>query len=83
VVAERDRIGAGIAKLVVDRFRNAEAAGGILAIDGDEIELPALAQFRQPARYRFAARPSDHVTEKEKAHQVCPAAKTRPASVRM
>src|SRR5258708_33968649 len=80
MVAERDRIGAGIAKLVVDRFRDAEAAGGILAVDGDEIELPALAQLRQPARYRLASRPTVPVTEKETAPPARPSSTPRPAS---
>jgi len=32
VVAERDRIGAGVEQLLVDRLGDAEAAGGILAL---------------------------------------------------
>ena len=40
VIAERDGIGAGVDELVVDRLGDAEAAGRVLAIDDDEIELP-------------------------------------------
>ena len=40
MVAERDRIGAGVEEFLVDRLGDAEAAGGILAIDDDEIERP-------------------------------------------
>ena len=40
VVAERDRIRAGIDQLIVDDLGDAEAAGGVLAVDDDEIELP-------------------------------------------
>ena len=40
VVAERDGVGAGVDHLVVDRLGDAEAAGGVLAVDHDEIELP-------------------------------------------
>src|SRR5947209_20353705 len=36
MVAERHRVGAGIEKFLIDRFRDAEAAGGILAVDDDE-----------------------------------------------
>ena len=40
VVAERDRVGAGIEEILIDRLGDAETAGGILAIDDDEIERP-------------------------------------------
>ena len=40
VVAERDRVGAGIEEFLVDRLGDAETAGGVLAIDDDEIERP-------------------------------------------
>ena len=40
MIAERDRVGTGVDEFLVDRFGDAEAAGGILAIDDDEIERP-------------------------------------------
>src|SRR5262249_13832827 len=40
VVAERDRIGAGVDEVLVDRLGDAEAAGRVLAVDDDEVELP-------------------------------------------
>ena len=40
MIAERDRVGAGIDEFLVDRLGDAEAAGGVLAIDDDEIERP-------------------------------------------
>ena len=63
VVAERDRIGAGIQQIVADRLGDAEAAGGVLAVDDDAIELPALAQAGQALDHRVAAGPPDDVAE--------------------
>ena len=48
MIAERDGVGAGIDQFVVDRFGDAEAAGGVLAVDHDEVELPIGDQPRQP-----------------------------------
>ena len=47
VIAERDGVGAGVDQLVVDRLGDAESAGGVLAIDDDEVELPVGYQARQ------------------------------------
>ena len=38
--------GAGINQLLIDRFRDAEAAGRVLAVDGNEVELPVADQRR-------------------------------------
>jgi hypothetical protein len=38
VVAERHHVGAGVDKILVDLLGDAKAAGGILAIDDDEVE---------------------------------------------
>src|ERR1041384_7545989 len=81
MIAERDDVGAGVADLVIDRLGNAEAAGGVLAVDRDEVEPPALAQPRQAADHHLASGPADDVAEEEKAHQRLPAEKARPASV--
>ena len=40
MIAERDGVGAGVDEFLVDRLGDAEAAGGVLAIDDDEIERP-------------------------------------------
>ena len=56
VVAERDRVDAGGEEFLADRLGDAEAAGGVLAVDDDEIEPPARAQARQ-MRSSSAARP--------------------------
>ena len=50
VVAERDRVDAGGEEFLADRLGDAEAAGGVLAVDDDEIEPPALAQGRRHGR---------------------------------
>ncbi len=38
VIAERHRVGAGFDQLLEDRLGDAEAAGGVLAVDDDEVE---------------------------------------------
>ena len=48
VVAERDGVGAGVDQLVVDRLGDAEAAGGVLAVDHDQVELPVGDEAGQP-----------------------------------
>ena len=47
VVAERHRVGAGVEEIVVDRLGNAEAPGGVLAVDDDEVEAPVADQDGQ------------------------------------
>ena len=69
VVAEGDRVGAGGEDLVADRLRDAEAAGGVLAVDDDAVEPPALAQGGQALGYGAAAGPADDVAEEEEAHE--------------
>ena len=56
VIAERDRVGAGIDELLIDRLGDAEAAGGVLAVDDDEIEPPVAHQPRQPLEHDRRAR---------------------------
>jgi len=73
VIAECDRVGAGGEELVADRFGDAEAAGGVLAVDDDEIELPPLAQSRQAADQRRAPGPADDVADEQEPHQPRPA----------
>ena len=40
MVTERDRIGTGVDEFLVDRFGDPKTAGGVFAIDHDEIERP-------------------------------------------
>ena len=68
VIAERDGVGAGIDQFVVDRFGDAEAAGGVLAVDDDEIELPFGDQAGQPLDDDCAPGAADHVADEENAH---------------
>jgi hypothetical protein len=67
VIAERDRIGAGVDEFLIDRLGDAEAAGGVLAIDDDEIERPVADHAGQMLRDRGAAGPADHVTDEKNA----------------
>jgi hypothetical protein len=70
VVAERDRIGAGIDQVAVDRLGDTEAAGRILAIDADEIELPLLDQARQALQDDRPPAAADDVTDEQDAHRL-------------
>ena len=55
VIAERDGVGAGLDQLVVDRLGDAEAAGGVLAVDDDQVELPVGDQAGQALVARWSA----------------------------
>ena len=65
VVAERDGVGAGVDQFVVDRLGDAEAAGGVLAVDHDQIEFPVGDQFRQALVHRRAPAASHHIADKK------------------
>ncbi len=64
MIAERHRVGAGIEKFVEDRLGDAEAAGRVLAIDHDEIELPVAHQARQLLADDGAPGAADDVADK-------------------
>ena len=70
MVAGGDDIGAGSDGLAKDLFGDAEAAGGVLAIDDDEVEFEVGDQARQLFPHRRASRFADHVTEEEKSHMI-------------
>ena len=72
MVAERDRVGAGGEELLADRLGDAEPAGGVLAVDDDEIEPPARAQARQAVDQRRAAGAADDVADEQQPHQPRP-----------
>ncbi len=59
----------GIEEFVADRFRDADGAGGILAVDHHAIELPALTQRGEVTLNRLAAGFGDHIAQKQNAHQ--------------
>ena len=63
VVAGGHDVGAGIEHLAQDFLGDAEAAGGVLAVDDDEIELVVGDQRRQPLDHGIAAGPPDDVAE--------------------
>jgi hypothetical protein len=72
VIAERDRVGAGIDELLIDRLGDPEATGGILAIDDDEVERPVLDHARQMFGYCGAAGLADDVTDKQNTQSSAP-----------
>src|SRR4051794_29123293 len=78
VIAERHRVGASIEKLLIDRFGDTEAAGGILAVDDDEIERPVLDHARQIFGDRRAPGATDDITHKENAQLQNSGNRTRP-----
>jgi hypothetical protein len=70
MVAGGDDIGTGRDRLAKDLFGDAEAAGGVLTIDDDEIEFEVGDQARQLFPHRRAPCLSNHVTEEEKSHMI-------------
>ena len=68
VIAERDRIGAGVEQLLIDRLGDAEAAGGVLAVDHDEIELPVGDQARQAFGDDMASAAPDDIADEKNTH---------------
>ncbi len=72
MIAERDRVGAGVDEFLVDRLGDAEAAGGVLAIDDDEIERPVADHAGQMLGDGGAPGPADHVADEKNAqvHQL-------------
>ena len=70
MVAGGDDIGAGIDGFEEDILGDAEAAGGILAVDDDEIEFQVGHEPRQAIPYRSPSRLADHVTQKKQPHSL-------------
>ncbi len=69
MVAERDAVGARAEDLVGGILGDAEAGGGVLAVDHHEIEVQAAAEARQMVAETLTAGPAHHVAEESKAHQ--------------
>jgi hypothetical protein len=63
VIAERDGVGAGVDEVVVDRLGDAKAAGGVLAVDHDEIEAPFGDQLRHVIEQDGAPATPDNVAD--------------------
>ncbi len=72
VVAGGDRVRPGIEELVADLGRDAEAAGGVLAVDDDEVERELVAQPGEMLRHHRSARPANHVTANQNTHRSVP-----------
>ena len=64
----QDFVDAGIDHLVVDRLGDAEAAGGVLAIDDDAVERPVAPQRGQALEHGRTAGPPHHITDEQKTH---------------
>ena len=71
VVAGRHNVRAGIDRLQEDVFRDPETAGGVLAVDDDEIQPEIGNEARKPFPDRGPPALADHITEKQKPH-ACP-----------
>lgn len=68
MVACGDDIGTGIDRLEKDIFGDAEAAGGVLAVDDDEVQHEVTDQPRKTLPDRRAARLANHISQKQKPH---------------
>ena len=71
VIAERHRVDAGGEEVFENRFGEAEAARGVLAVDDDEIELPAVPQKGNLLEERRAPRPPDNVADEQETDHCC------------
>src|SRR4029077_4481405 len=67
-IPERDGVGADVDQLVVERLRDTEPAGRVLAVDGDEIERPVADQRRQPRQHDVASAAADDVADEKNTH---------------
>src|SRR3546814_14471917 len=70
MVAEHDGVDAGGVEVLADLGGDAEAGGGILAVDQHEIEAEALAQRGNSRHHRITPGPSDHITAIQKIHAI-------------
>ena len=68
MVAEGDAVGAGLEQQRGVRAAQPHAAGGVLAVDHDEVERPVAPQARQVLGSGGAAAAAHDVAEKEKLH---------------
>ena len=68
MVAARDHVGAGVDEFLVDRLGDAKAAGGVLAVDGDEIELPVAHEPGKALKQHSASAAPYDVADEEDAH---------------
>ena len=68
MIAERDGVGAGVEQFGVDRLGDAKAAGRVLAIDHDQIELPVANEPGQPLVDHGSPAAADNVADEQNAH---------------
>ena len=72
MIAERDGVGAGFDQFVIDRLGDAEAAGGVLAVDHDEIELPVANEAGQALGDDGPPTATDDIADEQNAHAQLP-----------
>lgn len=82
VVAGGHHVGAGVDRLEEDVFGDAEAAGGVLAVDDDKVELEVADQSRKPLPDRRTARLAHHISQKQKPHARSNPTRAVPAEAR-
>ena len=68
MIAAADHVGARVEQFLVDRLGDAEAAGRVLAIDDDAVELPVAHEARQALRDHRAPRTPHYVADEQKPH---------------
>ena len=69
MIAERYNVRAGLQQIFQDLFRNAKAAGGVFAVNRDEVEFVTASKHRQSVKHSLAPCTADHITEEQKSHQ--------------
>ena len=68
VIAAADDIDPGGENFLTDLFRDAEAAGRVLAVGDDEIDAELAAQARQVPGQRLAPGPADDISTEQEFH---------------
>src|SRR6185295_1923167 len=69
MIAAGDRVRAGVDQFLIDRLGDAEAAGRVLAVDDDAIELPIAHEAGQAFGDGRAPRTPHHIADEQKPHQ--------------
>ncbi len=65
MVAERDGVGPGVEEFLVDRFREAKAAGRVLAVGDHDVDVVLFADEREMFGERLATGSTDDVRNGE------------------
>ena len=81
MVAGRHDVGASVEHRAQDLLGDAEAAGGVLAVDDDEIEMVVGDKRRQTRNRSVPAAPPDEIAKEQQTQRLCLSFQRRKSSV--